>query len=119
MGIEKVHGVILVVEEFVEEISFAAFCCGLCIGRELIEIDETVVVRMDWRRGIEREGVLRWWYGHECTKVRVCRAWRPLLAWVRGGVGRVCGDERRRCRRRRRQEERRKTINVGFAGHPV
>lgn len=131
MSIEKVHGVILVLEQFVEHVSSIAFRCRLGIGRELIKVDESEIARMGWRWGYRRcighkrgsaisivcERVLRGRDRHKGTKVRVCRALRRL-AWPHGGVGDVweilCGREGRRSRRGGGGEERRKTINVCF-----
>ena len=50
MGIEKVHGVVLVVKQFVEHLSFIPFRRRLGVCREAIKVDETVIVRVSWRR---------------------------------------------------------------------
>ena len=49
MGIEKVHGVILVLEQFVEHLPSIAFRRTLGIRRKLIKIAEAEIARMGWR----------------------------------------------------------------------
>jgi hypothetical protein len=96
VGIEKIHGVVLVLQQFVEHLSFISFRRRLGIRREPVKVDGTVIVRMGWRWGdvhsghgrsvigVVRERVLRRRDGRKGAKVRVCRALRRLVR-TRGG----------------------------------
>lgn len=36
-------------EQFIENLSAAAFCCGPGTRRKLVKVDEAVIVRRGWR----------------------------------------------------------------------
>lgn len=126
VGIEKVHGVILVLKQFVEHLSFIAFRRRLGVRREPVKVDETVIPRR-WgdmclghgpsMSGVVRERVLRRRDGDKGAKVRVWRVLRRL-ARTRGGAGEerfFRGRESRRSGGRGGREERRKPIHVRLA----
>jgi hypothetical protein len=114
VGIEKIHGVVLVVQQLVEHLSLIAFRRRLGSRREPVKVDETVIarwgdVRLGHGRGVVRERVLRRRDGDKGAKVRVRRFARTCGGWA------FRGYEGRRGGRRGGREERRKSIQVRVA----
>jgi hypothetical protein len=107
VGIEKIHGVVLVLQQFVEHLSLIAFRRRLGSRREPVKVDETVIarwgdVRLGHGLGVVRERVLRRRDGDKGAKVRVRRLARTRGGWgVRGYEGRRGGREEHRSARTR------------------